>query len=85
MKKRILWISSGLVLATILLIQICYLLVGFNASGRIYDKAEDVPAHEYGLLLGTSPLTPQGTHNFYFDNRIKAAVELYKAGKIKKY
>ena len=37
-----------------------------------------------GLLLGTSPITPHGARNFYFENRIKAAAELYHAGKIKK-
>ena len=33
-------------------------------------------------MLATSPITPGGAHNFYFDNRIKATDELYKAGKI---
>lgn len=33
-------------------------------------------------MLATSPITSGGARNFYFDNRIKAAVELYKAGKI---
>lgn len=62
----------------------CYLSVDYNAHGRTFDNVNDVPEHEYGLLLGTSPITPQGAHNFYFDNRIKAAVELYKTGKVKK-
>ncbi len=35
----------------------------------------------YALLLGTSPVTPSGTHNINFDNRIKAAADLYHAGK----
>lgn len=52
--------------------------------GRTYDKAEDVPPHEYGLLLGTSPFTAQGARNFYFENRITSAAELYHAGKIKR-
>ena len=62
-----------------------YGIVSCNASGHAYDKAEDVPAMEYGLLLGTSPITPRGAHNWYFDNRIKAAAELYHAGKVKKF
>ena len=37
----------------------------------------------YGLLLGTSPVTPRGTHNINFDNRIKAAAELYHACKVR--
>lgn len=58
--------------------------MSLNAGGRIFDNAQDVPAYEYGLLLGNSTITPQGAHNFNFDNRIKAAEELYKAGKMKK-
>lgn len=62
----------------------CYATVSFNASGRTYDSVEEIPPHEYGLLLGTSPYTAQGTRNYYFENRIKSAVELYNTGKIKR-
>lgn len=62
----------------------CYAVVSINALGRTYDNAEDVPPHEYGLVLGTSPFTAQGARNFYFENRIKSAAELYHAGKIRK-
>ena len=34
-------------------------------------------------MLGTSPKLKNGNNNLYFDYRILAAVELYKAGKIK--
>jgi vancomycin permeability regulator SanA len=53
-----------------------------NSHGRTFNDVVDVPHCEYGLLLATSPITRFGTHNFYFDNRIKATDELYKAGKI---
>lgn len=33
-------------------------------------------------MLATSTITPGGAYNFYFENRIEAADELYKAGKI---
>ena len=82
-KKIILWLLA-IPLVIIVLLLGCYDIVSFNASGRTYDNVADVPAHEYGLLLATSPITPQGAHNFYFDNRIKATVELYRAAKIKK-
>lgn len=35
------------------------------------------------MLLGTSPTLRSGVRNPYFQNRIQAAAELYKAGKIK--
>ena len=54
------------------------------ADGRVYSDVGVVPAREYGLLPGTSRLL-HGKHlNTYFFNRIRAAVELYRAGKIKK-
>lgn len=68
--------------ALAVLIVSCYLIVSFNASDRIFDDINDIPHNKAGLLLATSPITPRGAHNFYFDNRIKAADELYKAGKI---
>lgn len=62
----------------------CYMTVSYNASGRTFNDADITPQHEYGLLLGTSPLTRDGRHNFHFANRIKATAELYNKGKIKK-
>ncbi len=60
----------------------CYVVVSVNANGKTYDTAEDIPYNKVGLLLGTSPITPQGEHNYYFDNRIQATAELYHNGKI---
>jgi len=54
------------------------------AAGRVYSDAEAVPAREYGLLPGTSRLVHGKYLNTYFYNRIRAALELYRAGKIRK-
>lgn len=55
-----------------------------RAAGRVYNDVEAVPAREFGLLPGTSRLV-HGKHlNTYFLNRIRAAAELYKAGRIRK-
>lgn len=82
-KKALLFLGAIIAFVVIVLVS-CYITVVVNASGRTYDKVEDVPETEFALLLGTSPITPGGARNFYFDNRIKSTVELYKAGKIKK-
>lgn len=82
-RKKIVAILLICCVLFILILLGCYASVSFNALGRTYDKVEDVPPHKYGLLLGTSPFTAQGARNFYFENRIKSAVELYKARKIK--
>lgn len=84
MRKKVLRYSLIGICVLIILLIIIYVSVSFNASGRTYDNVNDVPCHQYGLLLGTSPYTAEGARNFYFENRIKSAAELYKAGKIKK-
>lgn len=66
------------------MLSFCYYVVSWQTADRLYDNVGDTPEHEYGLLLGTSPITPGGAHNFYFDNRIKSTIELYQVGKIKR-
>jgi SanA protein len=82
MRKRIKRIAIAVAIFIVVLVAVCNILVISNASGKTFDSVEEVPHYKYGLLLATSPITPTGAHNFYFDNRIKATNELYKAGKI---
>lgn len=81
-RNRLFKTFIALVGIMILAIGGCYALVTVNAKGRIYDIAEDVAYCRYGLLLGTSPVTPQGEHNYYFDARIDAAAQLFNNKKI---
>jgi len=80
--KILIWVICSAIALLLLTIVTCHFIVVGNASGRTYDDAGSIPHNRYGLLLATSPITPGGARNFYFDNRIKAAEELYKAGKI---
>ena len=80
-KKIILSMTIGVVCVLPLII-VCHYIVVWNACGKTYDNVETITHNKVGLLLATSPITPGGAHNFYFENRIKAADELYKAGKI---
>lgn len=75
-----------LCLVTVLWIAVlsCYLLVSINAKGKTFNDVQSIPYNEVGLLLGTSPMTSNGEHNYYFDERIKATATLYHSGKIKK-
>jgi SanA protein len=50
---------------------------------KIYSKTDSIPENNVGLLLGTSKFLRSGNSNQYFENRISATVQLYKAGKIK--
>lgn len=54
-----------------------------SASTKLYTEVKAIPQNNVGLLLGTSPKLKSGKNNLYFDYRILATVELYKAGKIK--
>ena len=81
--KRISAYVGIAVAAVLLVVGACWVAVDTNASGRVYDDVSQVPAMRYALLLGTSPVTPRGTHNVNFDNRIKAAAELYHACKVR--
>ncbi len=54
-----------------------------NAAGKLYSAVYTVPAHEVGIVLGTSWASRSGTQNRFFTYRIQAAAALYRAGKIR--
>lgn len=54
-----------------------------KAKNHTYNNAADVPAADVALVLGTSRKLINGHNNLYFEYRIKAAVELFKSGKVK--
>lgn len=80
--KRCIWGILAIIILLIAILCCSYYVVVWNAIGQTFESVDSVPRNKAGLLLGTSPITPQGAHNFYFDNRITAAEELYKSGKI---
>ena len=82
--KRIIQSVTIMLITMIIVIVCCHCVIMFSAQNRCYDNLSDLPFHEYGLLLGTSPITPQGEHNYYFDTRIQATAELYHHGKIRR-
>ena len=55
----------------------------FSTSSNIYHSSSEIDIHEVGLVLGTSDKRTTGEENPFFTSRIKAAVELYKKGKVK--
>lgn len=63
MKRRII-VGISLIFGILIIgLGLCYGLVSWNASGRTYDEVRDIPHNKYGLLLATSPITPEGAHN----------------------
>ncbi|KMQ66871.1 membrane protein [Chryseobacterium angstadtii] len=53
-----------------------------ESSTFVSYKMADIPKTKVALLLGTGKTLSNGMPNAYFDNRIQAAADLYKSGKI---
>ena len=78
-------ISSFLAIASLLtFVAACNLGIENNYQEYIYTDLYSLPHNKVGLVLGTSKRLRNGNSNPYFDNRIRAAAELYFAGKIEK-
>lgn len=52
-------------------------------KGRIFDHISRLADYDVGVVLGTSPYTGSGAPNLLFKHRMRAAAELYKAGKVR--
>lgn len=52
-----------------------------STSSRIFTDAHKVPARPVGLVLGTTPRV-HGHLNPFFENRLDAAADLFKAGRV---
>ena len=53
------------------------------AEGKKFRTTESVPTNDVALVLGTGKLTPRGNPNLHFNQRIEAAAELFKSGKVR--
>lgn len=69
--------------AMLVVVAACNAWVVLSTRQGIYANASGIPQNAVGLLLGTSPRTRGGGFNPYFRNRMRAAVELYRAGRIR--
>lgn len=83
MWKKFFVTVGGVAVILICAIVACDRSVTFNSRGRLYDSVDSIPHRNVGLILGTSPIsTWTGRRNYYFDHRVKAGANLYKAGKV---
>ncbi len=80
--KALLYLCALLILSFFIFIVLSYMRIS-SCAFFTYDSYQEVPAHEVGLLLGTSSHVAPGQPNDFFTNRIMAAANLYKKGKIK--
>lgn len=58
--------------------------VMFSAQPYIYENVKDVPARDVGVVLGTSKYVSGKRMNLFFHWRMRAAADLYHAGKVKR-
>ncbi|MEA1953881.1 MAG: ElyC/SanA/YdcF family protein [Campylobacterota bacterium] len=54
-----------------------------QAKSRLYASVQKTPAKKVALLLGTAKYIAKGKKNYFYLYRIRAAVALFKAGKVK--
>lgn len=73
---------AGIVVFTFILLLSNY-WVDKQAKDRTFNSVEEISPNATGLVLGTSKRVRGGNVNLYFKYRMEAAVELFKAGKIK--
>lgn len=82
MKKKIFKRFFWLTITPILIVLLCNFIINSSAEGKTFNRIEEVPKNKVGLVLGTSKKLVDGRPNLYYEYRIKATLELYKAGKI---
>lgn len=64
---------------TLCIVIICNVIVIVTSRSRCYSSTEEIPHSTYGLLLGTGRSSAPSP---YYDARVQAAIDLYKAGKV---
>ena len=54
-----------------------------QAAPNLYNDIKKIPAKKAALMLGTAKYMLGGGQNYFYTYRIRAAVNLFKAGKVK--
>jgi SanA protein len=71
-----------LILVVIGIILLANIIITRSAKDETYTDVATIPYNKVGMIPGTSRHVHGGSPNQYFDNRIKAAADLYKSKKI---
>ena len=74
------WMAAALFAAIGAVLTASWLVGG--TSSRVYSSVDEIPAREVGVVLG-APKYSDGRPSPYLTGRIRAAAELYHAGKVK--
>lgn len=79
--KNMLWILLAGLVIVILVIVYANWKIPHDTKQYVYDNADSIPAQKAVLVLGAARYLGSG-ENPYFTYRIRAAKELYEAGKV---
>ena len=80
--KKILKYILFLMIALLLFVFLANWSVEKNAEGKVFDSSAKIPNSKVGVVLGTTKLLSNGNVNLYYKYRLRAAIELFKKGKI---
>lgn len=81
--KRLAYFGMGILCLFAILVCWANYKVNSFSEQYIYNTTDSVPECKTAVLLGTSKFMRNGTKNYFFYNRIKAAETLLKSGKVK--
>lgn len=82
LRRKLIFTIDFAIIFGILSAVICNEIVVRAAHNKLYSDTNVIPANKVGILLGTAKSLANGTPNLFFTYRIKAAAELYRAGKV---
>lgn len=60
----------------------CNLWIVCSTQDRVYERVSEIDSQPVGLVLGTSKKVGPDTPNQHFVNRLEAAAELFRSGKV---
>ena len=67
----------------LLVVSVSNLWVVGSTHDRVYNLVDEIPRMPVGIVLGTSKKVSPDEANPHFENRIAAAAELYRSGKVR--
>jgi SanA protein len=62
----------------------CQWLVYAAGENRVFERIDNLPENEVGLVLGTAKWAAKGKPNRFFSYRMDAAFRLYQSGKVRR-
>ncbi|MBV7435535.1 YdcF family protein [Cardiobacteriaceae bacterium TAE3-ERU3] len=81
--KRLMILLVLALLALIIIPISAYLWIELQSRDYLYDQTADIPERDVAIVLGTAKYLAGGRTNLFYTSRIKAAAELYHAGKVR--